>query len=476
MKSIRQHLLRWLLAGVGLFFLLAGGSVYFTARFILLSEVETELQQARKVVFNLYQQDRLRAGAFSRRSNDESQRLRFRDEERWRQFDSETGDLLYQLKTESGSVLARSVSLGERSIEVPSSTPHSRESSTLFLSDGTPAIARIDFTDPNRRSSPGNERIEIVVARDISEIKRSLSLLLVGIAAVGLVGGLATAGLLTLILRRGLFPLDELGRKAAEIDAHSLSTRFEEDSMPRELQPISGRLNQLMERLQNSFERERRFSADLAHEIRTPIAEISAMAEAAMLHPDKCPPDQFEKILTSARDMHAIVENLLDLARWEQGAAEWSTEEVSLATTIEDCWQPFQLAAESRDLKVELQVSPDGTIQTNPVLFRQILTNLFSNAVEYSPEGGLVRIESRSLEESDAPLFSVSNTADQIDADQVPHLFERFWRADSARSGSGHSGLGLSVARACANSLSLELSASLDNKLLHFEVSEAVER
>ncbi|MEM1295474.1 MAG: ATP-binding protein [Verrucomicrobiota bacterium] len=463
MKSIRNQLLVWLLGIVAVFLVVAGGCVFFTVRYVLFDGVEGELQQARKVVYNLYREGELAPGAFTRRDGGTNRRLRFRDEERWRQFDIEGGELLYQLREKEGDILLRSVSLGDRSIERPSDLPISRKSIDLTLDDGSRLRARVDYANPEGQT-------EIIVARDITSISQTLTLVMGSIWGAGILAAVTIAGLTIVALKRGLAPLDELGQAATEVDAESLSTRFGREDLPSELLPICERLNGLMARLEGSFDRERRFSADLAHELRTPIAELTSMAEAAILLPDKVPDDQFEKMLTSARNMQRIVESLLDLARWEQGTSQVELKEVDVIQAVEECWEPSSQLAEEKALTVTFAISPGQILKTNPSLFRTILSNLFSNAARYAPSGGQVTIETIAREDESPAGLAVTNSVEGIKDEDLEHLFDRFWQHDPSRAEDGHSGLGLSVARACAETLSLKLDASLDEGSLTFNL------
>ena len=475
MNSIHQRLLAWILGVLILSITVAGTTTYLMIRHTLRSSVERELQQARKVVFNLLQQGRLSRGAFAARPIPDSQRLRFRDEQRWEEFDRENGELLYQLRNASGEIVLCSTSLDDRTIASPPSLPNRRRSIPLAWNGDSRIRGRVDYLGANRKPAPppGNEApwspgtVEIVVARDLAAIDRTLTVVLVAISVVASLIALATAWLVSFILRRILAPLQRLAIEASEIDADSLAHRFGDERTPHELRPICGRLNLLLERLEESFERERRFSSDLAHELRTPIAEISTMAEGALLHPEKFPPERHRDYLEAARDMQRIVDSLLELARWEQGTESASEESIQIALFVEECWMPYRIAAEARGLRLERRIEPTMNLTINPGLFRNILANLFSNAVEYTPRGGKLIIESH------GSGISVANTVEGFDPDELPHLFERFWRADRSRTGNGHSGLGLSLARACAETLSWTLTASLEEDTLRFDLCPA---
>ncbi len=310
---------------------------------------------------------------------------------------------------------------------------------------------------------------DIVVASPREELDQTLALVLGGIAAVGSLGALIAAFIVVLALRHGLKPLQDVAGRVSSIDEKSLGWRFATEGMPIEMLPICECLNDLLARLEQSFERERRFSSDLAHELRTPVAELKALAEVAVRWPHRASPRDYEQVLAISERMQSLLESLLALARWEAGSQGSVREEVVVSQIVEEAWKPFAERAGEKRLVVEWRIRSEAVLTTNPRMLDLILQNLFSNAVEYTPEGGVVRIEAG---HGPSGLFelSISNSTVDLSPDVVPHLFERFWRLDLARTDSAHIGIGLSLARACAEAVSLELTASLDGELLSFSL------
>jgi signal transduction histidine kinase len=281
-------------------------------------------------------------------------------------------------------------------------------------------------------------------------------MLLVG--AVVLVGSVFAV---RVVIKRGLAPLGTVARRAAAIDAESLETRFPVDSMPAELQPICERLNDLLSRLQQSFERERCFSADAAHELRTPIAELRSLAEVALKWQEDAQATRvaLQDALDIARQMEGIVTTLLAIARCESGGQGTARESVAVAELIESVWQPLAHQAQRKKLSLTMEIAPGLHVETDRAMFRVIVANLLSNAVEYSPVAGLVAIGA--ILSDDEFALSVSNTCTRLTESDLPWLFRRFWRKDAARSGSDHSGLGLALAKAFSETLGMVISAEL---------------
>jgi len=261
-------------------------------------------------------------------------------------------------------------------------------------------------------------------------------------------------------------PLHALSDATARIDADTLSTRFPPAELPAELRPIAERLNELLARLEASFERERRFSSDLAHELRTPIAELRSAAECALKWPDSRPPQTDRDTLEIARQMERITTNLLALARrekrGEKGQAVAALEPVALAPLLDETWRPFAPRAAERRLDVSISAN-DALCLADATMLRSILANLYDNAVEYTPAGGAFRVEV--VLSADAVAIIFTNDTDPLaplTPEDVPKLFDRFWRKDPSRTGAGaHAGLGLPLARALAQAMGWTLAARL---------------
>lgn len=467
MRSIRHRLLFWLLSGAFVVLLATGATTFFAIRYVLTDRIDGELQQSRKAVQSMFARNELAPGSFAQMDTDRGGRTpRLREDARWQAFDDPGGDLLYQVADRAGTILATSPSLGDRRMQGPSERPDPRQALQIRASDGTPVRARID-----RARSPSGE-VEIIVARDLTALNRTLWVTASAILGAIVLAALIITGVVETILRRVLAPLRRLGEQASDMDAERLGQRFEDQGMPQELEPIANRLNGLMARLERSFERERRFSSDVAHELRTPIAEISAMSEAALRFPDKVAPDQFEEMLATSRDMQRMVECLSQLARWEDGAVELNVEEIDLTDAVRQSWKNVDETARHRGLKVAFSLEERPTLSTDPALFLHILDNLFSNAAEYATEGGRVEIEG-AMEPGGKLCLCVKNSVDGLTAEDVGHLFDRFWRHEASRSERQHSGLGLALAQSCAHALSMELSASLEGGMLTFRLVSA---
>jgi two-component system sensor histidine kinase QseC len=226
------------------------------------------------------------------------------------------------------------------------------------------------------------------------------------------------------------------------------------------LEPIGRRLNDLLSRLETSFERERRFSADVAHELRTPLAELRSLAELAMKWPESRPAEADRDVLAIATQMESLVTRLLAMIRSDHGRVPVSREPINLGALLQEVWKPLAPRALAARLCVTWDVPPASDVSTDGVLVRSILMNVLQNAVEYTPPGGAIAINAR----IDHAGFQVRvrNGAGALSSDDVTRLFERFWRHDPSRSGAEHAGLGLPLAESFARALGGTLTAELD--------------
>jgi signal transduction histidine kinase len=387
----------------------------------------------------------------------------------------------FQLWQDDGSTLYRSPSLPEaRDLAQQFGSLESPQYWNVTLPDGSNGRAvgirfapKEDEDTPRMPGSPPlNREVTVVAAFHRADLDARLHYLGIVLLLVGAVVAAATAGAVNAVVRRGLRPLSILGQHAETIDASSLQLRFPTKNLPIELQPIAQRLNDLLARLEESFARERRFSADVAHELRTPIAELRAVAEVALKWPDDVTEVALKEALNIALQMESIANGLMALARCEGNLITLKPKRVSLATLFDEVYQPLEAKAQKKQLTVSLEIPSDACWFTDRGLLRSIVGNLLSNAVDHSrPQGSVkARVEKNGLGER--LLFS--NTNDHLLPEDLPHLFERFWQKDAARSSPDHCGLGLALAKAYAHSLGMNLDAELNHTEIVFALSEVM--
>jgi signal transduction histidine kinase len=376
-------------------------------------------------------------------------------------FDGAQSHHFFEVWSVEGAPLARSPSLGGADLpHLMPATDHSTFRNLDFPGDHPARMIVLPFqvkTAAGRVSSPP---LWAIVASDRSELDRTLNGLLTGAVACAALLYVAVIWWVPRVLRSGLAPLADLAARAAAIDARSLGIRFPSEGLPAELGPIALRLNELLARLEQSFDRERRFSADLAHELRTPLAELRSLTECAMKWPEERSAEWERDMLAATAQTEALATRMLALARSEHGQMLAQAERIDPASLAAQAWKPFEARAAARAIRLKFDLAGSTTL-ADRVLLQSVLSNLFDNAVEYSPAGSELRISCANIGE--ACEFRISNPAGELTAQDLPRLFDRFWRKETARGGGGeHVGLGLSLAQSFAASMGWTLRANLD--------------
>ncbi len=276
------------------------------------------------------------------------------------------------------------------------------------------------------------------VLRELDRLAGLLVVIGLGVFVVGLLGGwwLST---------RAVRPIEAMSRTAAGITARNLSDRIDLGNVDRELGELGAILNQMLDRLETAFTQQTRFTADASHELRTPLAVLLTQAELALSRPRTAAAYR-ETIATcqrAAERMRSLVEDLLTLARADAGELELKRHAIDLHALAEDQIALLTPLAENRNVRIEL--SGDSIlVEADPSRIGQVITNLLVNAITYNRLGGSVQLETD--QEGPFGLLRVRDTGPGIPEADQPHLFERFYRVDRARSRDrGGSGLGLAI-------------------------------
>jgi two-component system heavy metal sensor histidine kinase CusS len=283
-------------------------------------------------------------------------------------------------------------------------------------------------------------------------------LLLIASAAVITLSFLIAA----IIVRQGLRPLNSIAAEIATIKEDNLTARITAEHVPAEVVQIKNRLNELLSRLQSSFNRERQFNADVAHELRTPLAGLRSTIEVTLIRARDN--DEYKKVLS---DCHAIVENmqtmvnnLMMLAWLEAKQISFNTEQIKLAELVNSCWRPFSDRALERKISFDNNIEPEITCASDRRNLSIVLSNILDNAVEYADEGGQIRTTARRID--DSVEVAVSNTGCRLTGKQVSQIFDCFWRGDLSRSDTGtHCGLGLALVQRLIRALGGHATAEL---------------
>lgn len=323
--------------------------------------------------------------------------------------------------------------------------------------------AQAEAAAERRQEAAGDLRAaEITLARGTEELEKLVDSIYSADLAVAGSLAVALALLVGWVVRRGFSPLDEVARSVGALDEHTLGKRIELTPPVRELEPIVRRLNLLLERLEGAFERERRFSGDVAHELRTPVAELRTLSEVGERWAGDADlaRDLFRDAAKVAGRMERAVEQMLAMAQADSGRCEVVREAVELGALVDECLDASSAAAATARASAVSTLERPLVVFTDREKLTLVLRNLFDNALAHSPEGGTVRIATWTHAEGRFVL-EVSNDAPDLEPKDLAQMFERFWRKDAARSGSRHSGLGLSLVRSLCGRLALDVDASL---------------
>jgi two-component system heavy metal sensor histidine kinase CusS len=290
----------------------------------------------------------------------------------------------------------------------------------------------------------GGESYTVQLAQDRSSderVEKEFALLFV-IMLVS--SGVASACIAIIVTKRGLRPLTEMTRSVARMGPTHLKERVAPVSWPRELQPLAHAFDDMLNRLDDSFTRLSQFSADLAHELRTPIANMLGEAQVTLTR-DRTAPEYRETVESTVAEcerLSRIVDNLLFVARVDAAREPITCKQFDARAAVEKIAEFYQTIAE--DHHVTITCDGNGQIYADPDLFERAVGNLLDNALRFTPERGVIRIAL--LKHETHFEVAVSDTGCGIAPEHLPQVFDRFYRAEPAR-GSDGAGLGLALVK-----------------------------
>jgi two-component system, OmpR family, heavy metal sensor histidine kinase CusS len=290
----------------------------------------------------------------------------------------------------------------------------------------------------------GGQSYTIQVAQDRSsdeQLEKRFGILL-GVVLVGSI--LASAIIAITVTRHGLRPLGEMTRSLERIGPAHLNERVAPVGWPRELQPLAATFDAMLARLEDSFKRLSQFSADLAHELRTPVANIMGEGQVALTR-ERTPSEYREVIESSVVEcerLSGIVDNLLFVARVDAARGSIERKLFDARAAVEKIATFYRTLAEDRH--VAIHCSGEGEAYADPVLFERAVSNLVDNALRFTPENGKIQI-SVTVTAAHSEV-TVSDSGCGIAPEHLPRVFDRFYRADSSRSSDG-AGLGLALVK-----------------------------
>jgi len=304
-----------------------------------------------------------------------------------------------------------------------------------------------------RIQANGFERKGVVaqVAFDVTSMETflaSLRLKLSALFALGValsaVGGYLTA-------RRGLSPLARITGTTEQMTAYRLDERIRLGQWPRELATLAEQFNGMLDRLKGSFDGLYHYTGNLAHELRTPINNLMIEGDLALLR--ERTPEEYQRVIGSSMEeyerLSRLIDSLLFLARCDSSVQKVKHERIDVGNELQRMAEFY--SALCMDQNVEISCQGSATVSADAVLFRRAVSNLVSNALKYTPSGGKITLSAMQREDRSVEV-SVSDTGAGMEPEQLPHIFERFYRAaDAEETGIQGYGLGLSIVKAIMN-------------------------
>src|SRR5580704_1865281 len=241
-------------------------------------------------------------------------------------------------------------------------------------------------------------------------------------------------------------PVNSVAHAAQNVTGSTLTLQIPLRGAGDELDHLIDSFNQMTERLHQSFEQTRRFSTDVSHELRTPITAIRGQLEVALFTAET--PEQYrESIINAMEDIEklsSIVRALLLLSQAESGQVVLQKAPLDLSEVVTDLVDQFQIPAEEKDVRLTAEIEPCAPVEADHTQIERLLSNLLSNAVKYTPKGGSVRVIVGPAREQGWTKLSVEDTGVGIPAENLPHIFDRFYRVRNAQT-NAIQGLGLGL-------------------------------
>jgi len=262
-------------------------------------------------------------------------------------------------------------------------------------------------------------------------------------------GVLFAFGCAYLIVRLAMKPLDDISLTARNITRHRLDTRIDETSLPAELVSLAQSFNSMLGRLEDSFTRLSHYSANLAHELRTPINTLMIESDIALAKERS--PQEYQRVIASGLEefgrLSWTIDRLMFLARADLEAHDLDRQRLDLCAEIDDLFDYFFDAACENGITLERQLEGPGVLFADQTLFRRAVSNLIGNAIAYTPIGGAIVVRATQGEDLSVRV-SVSDTGCGIEQAHLPRLFDRFYRVDTdgGRKTEG-TGLGLAIVK-----------------------------
>lgn len=322
----------------------------------------------------------------------------------------------------------------------PPSTAAASSSTRTVTSDGI----EVYWSSVQAKAVETNQPIDVLAGHPMTDERAMLATFRDRFLMATIAGVIVATAIAYGLLRRGLLPVRDMATRAAEIHPGQLHVRLNVVDAPTELRALAGAFNAMLDRLTDGYQRLSQFSADLAHEIRTPLGVLIGQTQVTLAQPRSL--DEYKSVLESNLEefehLNRLSENMLFLARADEGRQAVDKVTLDMDRELHKIADYFEGLALERDMRFSIEA--EGVANVNADLFRRAVGNLVVNAIRHGREGTTVRLRSASA--GDRMIIEVENEGAGLSPDQLGRLFDRFYQADAARSGSSSShGLGLAI-------------------------------
>jgi heavy metal sensor kinase len=448
LRSISFRLVAWyagLLAGI---FLLLCGLMYFDLRFFLENDLrQAQARRTRQIASTLLIHVKQTGEAYVASQTKD-----------W--YEPEINDRFIRITRGDGTLIYVSGAPKDDSFdpaEVPIFPPLTSAESyrQLKMSGGkTLLIAALNF------KSSGNPDYLVEFGELLDPVQTMLKHLFLQLALGLPLAVIIIAGGGYFLVRRALTPVEQITRAAESISQHNLSERLPVSKTGDELERLSVSLNRMITRLDDAFQNSKRFVADASHDLRTPLTilrgELENFAEDQRL--DSELRDRVGSMLEEVVHLGKIVEQLFTLSRLDAGEAQTEWTRFDLAELAKTTAEQMNLLAEDKNISISCNASQAVFVKGNRVRLKQVVVNLLDNAIKYTPEKGAIQL--RVAAKNGHAILEIEDNGTGIPSEALPHIFERFYRVDPARSADSESaGLGLAIVKSICAAHGAEVEA-----------------
>jgi heavy metal sensor kinase len=433
-RSIRYRLITLYVCLLALVFVCFGAYTYWGfQKFLIASLEKTLLRRAQQIASTILEE--LPSKGKSYVANEIQMRYAPELNERVIRITDANGQLIYA--SPNATLLTTTPSPS-----IPDATSNARP---VYLEESSGKDELLRVVVVSHRLANGNV-YSIEVGAPETDITTALhSLILTLMLGFPMLIGVAILGGYSL-LGKALRPVDEIVGAAERITYKNLNERLPVPQTGDEFEHISQALNRMIERLDEAFQIANRFSADASHELRTPLTiiqgELEVLANDPSLTPEKV--ERVGDILEEVERLSHIVEGLLLVSRLEAGEAQMKWSVVNFGELVSSTAEQMELLSTDKLLKLKTEIGPQTMVEGDEIRLRQVVVNLLDNAIKYTPEGGSILLKVYSS--ANLAFFEITDTGIGISSTAMPHVFNRFFRAEEAKAGRVQgSGLGLTI-------------------------------